>query len=726
MRVKVKWLLYLFSIACLLPGACERPLNDPYVADDENANIYYTSFIEPPKSLDPAKAYTINELQFINQIYEPPLQYHYLKRPYVLEPLTLRDMPSLTYLDAQGRKLPENAASEKIAISVYTFAIKPGIYYQPHPAFAQDDQGRYYYHNLNVAQLTVNKVKTLADFKHVGTRELTAEDYVYQIKRLAHPSTQSPVFGFMTEYIPGLKTHAQLLNKTLGESGKDDQFLDLRQYPLVGVDVIDRYHYQIAIEGQYPQFVYWLAMPFFAPMPWEADLFYHQPGMAARNITLDWYPVGTGAFMMTENNPNSRIVLKRNPYFHDEYYPDDDVPGDKAQGFLDDAGKLVPFIDEAVYVLEKEAIPRWNKFVQGYYDNSVISADQFDQAVQTGQDGQLELTPELKHKGFYLAADVELAVYFLGFNMLDPIVGGYSERARKLRQAISIVVDDEEFISVFLNGRGIAAQGPLPPEIFGHLTGEKGINPYVYDWRDGSAVRKSIADAKVLLSEAGYPNGRERNTGKALILNYDVATTGAPDEKARFDWVRKQLAKLGIQLNIRSTLANRLYEKIANGTVQMFSWSWIADYPDPENFLFILDGANGTVKYDGPNRVNYDNADFNALFDQMRLMPDGSERMAIIQRMLTIARRDAPWVWGYYPQTFTIAQRWLSPIKPSGLWGNRLKYVRIDPEQRAELRQQWNSPILWPLFLISGLLIVLCVPVIVQYWRKEYRGNKYR
>ena len=70
---------------------------------------------------------------------------------------------------------------------------------------------------------------------------------------------------------------------------------------------------------------------------------------------------------------------------------------------------------------------------------------------------------------------------YMGFNMLDPVVGGESERARKLRQAISIAIDQEEFISIFLNGRGIAAQGPIPPGIFGYEGGESGIDRYVYD-----------------------------------------------------------------------------------------------------------------------------------------------------------------------------------------------------------------------------------------------------
>jgi len=108
----------------------------------------------------------------------------------------------------------------------------------------------------------------------------------------------------------------------------------------------------------------------------------------------------------------------------------------------------------------------------------------------------------------------------------------------------------------------------------------------------------------------------------------------------------------------------------------------------------------------------------------MKLMPDGAERMAIIQRMLEILHRDTPWVWGYYPQTFNVAQSWLSAVKPSGLWGHRLKYIRIDPTLRAEMRQQWNKPILWPLAVLVSLLMLIIIPVAVQYWRKQHRSSK--
>ena len=176
--------------------------------------------------------------------------------------------------------------------------------------------------------------------------------------------------------------------------------------------------------------------------------------------------------------------------------------------------ETLPFIDKVVYSLEKENIPYWNKFLQGYYDVSGVSSDSFDQAIQFGSQGEAALTPLMQQKDIQLETAVQTSTFYMGFNMLDAVVGGDSERARLLRRAISIAVDYEDYISIFANGRGIAAQGAIPPGIFGHIEGQNGINPYVYEWRDGRAQRKPVSEAKRLLAQAGYPNGRDADTGK--------------------------------------------------------------------------------------------------------------------------------------------------------------------------------------------------------------------
>lgn len=697
-----------------LAACSDTTWNNPYPEEQSTESILYAQFAERPKHLDPVRSYSANEYTFLGQIYEPPLQYHFLKRPYELVPLSAEDMPTVRFLDESGQVLPDDAGDDHIAISEYTISIKPGIQYQPHPALARNAQGELRYHDLSPAQ--IEEFNTLADFEHTGTRELIAEDFVYQIKRMADPKTHSPIASLMAEYIIGMKAFSEGLveQRTAGDEP------DLRTMKLEGVYALDETRYQIRLQGKYPQFIYWLSMSFFAPMPWEAIDFYDQPGMDDNNISLDWFPIGTGPFMLSENNPNRRMVLEKNPNFHGEVYPDEGEVTDTQLGLLEDAGQALPLINKAIYSLEKEAIPSWNKFLQGYYDNSGVSSDSFDQAVQVGNDGGAQLTDEMKEKGIRLLTAVTTSTFYMGFNMLDEVVGGDSERARKLRQAISIAIDYEEYVSIFANGRGVPAQGPIPPGIFGHVGDEAGINPVVYEWDTASLKpkRKSIEQAKSLMVEAGYPDGRDLSTGKQLILFFDSTGSG-PGSKALLDWLVKQFRKLGIDLVIRATDYNRFQEKMHKGTAQIFQWGWNADYPDPENFFFLLYGPNGKVAHKGENAANYKNADFDALFDQMKNMQNGDARQAIIDQMVSILREDAPWLWGWHPVTYSLHHSWYKNAKPNLMANNTLKYKRIDPVVREDFRKTWNQPVLWPIKWLLILFLIGLLPAIGIWWRRE-------
>ncbi|MBL8533309.1 MAG: ABC transporter substrate-binding protein [Betaproteobacteria bacterium] len=703
--------------AALCISACDGTWNDPYPAEDRLANVMYSGFSERPKHLDPVQSYSSNEITFTAQIYTPPLQYHYLDRPYRLIPQAALEVPKARYLDRDGRELQGDAQADQVAFSVYEIRVRPGMRYQPHPAFATGADGSLLYGSVTAD--AADRIHSLADFDEKGTREVRAEDFVYEIKRLAHPRLHSPILGLMSEYIVGLKEYADHLREV--DAGRKGQWLDLREYPLEGVELVDALTYRIKLKGKYPQFIYWLAMPFFAPMPVEADRFYSQPSLASRNISLDWYPIGAGPYMLTRNDPNRQMVLERNPNFHGETYPTEGEPGDREDGLLRDAGKPLPFIDKAVFSLEKESIPYWNKFLQGYYDNSGITSDAFDQAVQIGSAGQVLLTEEMRDKGIRLKTAIAPTTMYMGFNMLDSIVGGDSEKSRKLRQAISIAVDYEEYVSIFANGRGIVAQSPLPPGIFGYREGREGMNPVIYDWVDGAARRKPLEVARRLMSEAGYAAGRDARTGAPLVLYLD-ATARGPDDKARLDWLRKQFSKLEINLVVRATDYNRFQEKIRKGNAQIFYWGWNADYPDPENFLFLLHGAQSKVTSQGENAANYRNAEFDALFERMKNMENGPERQAIIDRMLVIAQQDAPWIWGMHPKEYGLAHAWVGNRKPNQIANNLLKYQRIDAEARAMARQSWNRPVLWPVAVLAAVVLLMLAPAWFEYRRRERSG----
>lgn len=701
--------MLLIGVLIFSPFGHTFVLNNPYPLSQKHQSIYYSSFRQQPKTLDPARSYSANEYQFTAQIYEPLLEYDYLKRPYTLVPLTAKEMPSVRFLDAKGNEV-QDSQSKEVAFSIYTICIKSGILYQPHPAFAKNSDNTYRYHKITPDYLDEHDINQLFDFKYTGTRVLEVDDFIYQIKRLASPQNNSPLYGLLSETIVGFKDYKNSLPQ---------EVKDLRPYPLKGVYKTKDDCFEIQVKGVYAQFMYWLAMPFFSPIPWEADVFYSQEGMDDKNITLDWYPLGTGAFMLNENNPNSRIVLKKNPNYREVYFPNEGSKEDKDAKYLVHAGEKLPLIDEAIYTLEKEAIPRWNKFLQGYYDNSSISEDAFDETIKINAAGKLELTQEIADKKLHLTQMMDMAQYYVGFNMLDPIVGGYTEKARKLRQAISIALNQEEQIVIFFNGRGNAAQGPLPQGIFGHKNNQEGINPYVYIWEDNKPKRRPLSFAKELMKEAGFPNGIDPKTGRALIIGYDVAVNGGPDEKAKLDWMRKQFSQLGIELDIRASLYNHFQDKMRTGNTQIYSWGWVADYPDPENFLFLLYGPNARAKHGGANTSNYSNPRFDELFNLMKNRPNDEVRQNLIDEMLEIVRKDSPWIWGVNTESLVLTHDWVSPTKPNTMTDNTLKYISIDVEERNTLRALWNKPKLWPLFVIVCLMLSVLLPAYLVYRKKK-------
>lgn len=599
----------VFLLSTLLLSACDQAWNDPYPNQSAKANTIYTAFTEQPKHFDPAISYSADEWAFIGNIYEPILEYNYLLRPYKLQPLTATEMPRTTY-DASTNT------------TTYHIAIKSQIMYQPHPAFAKDSQGKYYYHDLTKRE--ASRFYNIKDFKHSGTRELNAYDYANQIKRLADPTLNSPIFGFLSPYIVGLPELRQRLAAEYMQH-PEAMCLDLREYDLPGVKVIDEYHYQITIHGKYAQFIYWLEMPFFAPVPWEACKFYCQAGMQAHNISLDTYPVGTGAYYLTDNNPERNMILLRNPNFHPDFYPEHGMPEDAANGLLTNAGKKLPLVDKVLFSLEKEDVPYWDKFLQGYYDRSGISSNNFNSAMSQSGNG-LRLSQYLIDKGIRLSVADTLSTFYWGFNMLDEKFGGYSERAKALRKAINLAFDKEEFIAIFLNGRAMPAAGPIPPGIAG------------FEETNDKLIKQDLARAKKLMLQAGYPEGKDAKTGKQLQIYYDAISSGDPNERANFGWVTKQFAKLGIDVIIRATDYNRFQEKMRNGTAQFFFFGWNADYPDPENFLFLFYGLNGQVKFHGENSTNYSNANFDRLFAQFKSMGDDPRRLSLINQMCRCRR----------------------------------------------------------------------------------------
>jgi oligopeptide transport system substrate-binding protein len=453
-------------------------------------------------------------------------------------------------------------------------------------------------------------------------------------------------------------------------------------------------------------------MPFTSPVAWEAVEYYD--GQNGRDRLAD-HPVGSGVYRLEHYEKQTRIVLVKNPNWygvrHPEWhapaatYPSEGEPGDEEAGLLrpEAVGKPLPFIERIEYHREKERIPAFNKFLQGYYDGSAIIKESFDKIVRGGM-----LSPEMAAKGMRLAKAATPATYYLGFNMEDRVVGDKGgERSRKLRQAMSLVVDSVEYARLFMNGRGIPAQSVIAPGIFGYDPEYK--NPY---------RQVDIARAEKLLVEAGYPGGMDPATGKPLHLTFDSGDPSA-DGRLRYQFFVNEWRQIGLDVEIAATNYNKFQEKVRRGAYQVFMWGWVADYPDPENFLFLLWSEMARSKNEGPNSANYQNPKFDELFVEMKTRPDDAERIAIIKKMVAILEHDRPWIELFHPEGFVLDQEWLKNVKPTGLSISTVQYYDVDPALRTRYRAEWNRPVMWPAYLLLGLMALVIVPGVRTFFRER-------
>ena len=658
---------------CLAALGCT---NNPYPDTDRDKKVIYSSFPEAPKTLDPAVAYTTAEHVITGNVYDTLLEYDYLARPYRL-------IAGLAAAVPEPRELPEGRQA-------YRFQIRPGILFHADPCFAPDQSGR-------------------------PTREAVAADFAFALARIADPAVNSPVIGSFAQ-IQGFAD----FSKRLAELRKSDQaFAALpahEQYAraggIAGVVVLGSHEFEIVLTEPNAQILYWFAMPFTTPLAWEAVAYY--TGKDGRASFSD-HAVGTGPFRLSLYEKQYRFTLERNELWYGRNPANVGAPGtvfpsqidaqDVAEGRIDPAyaGRRMPFVDRVKFYRERESVPQFNKFLQGYYDDGGIIKESFDSVIEAGR-----LSPPMQARGMRLDKTVEPTIFYVGFNMEDPVLGTPAgERGRKLRQAMSLAIDSRQYLELFLNGRGMPAQTLLPPGLFGYDAAYK--NPYrQYD----------VARARQTLAEAGYRNGIDPASGNRLKLSFDTSATTAA-ANLQFEYLADAWRQIGLDIQINATTYNQFQDKVRRGAYQIFSWGWIADFPDPENFLFLLACENARSKSGGPNTASFCNAEFDQLYDQMKYLPNNERRADVIRRMLAILERERPWIELYHLEAFVLSHAWLVNSKPMGISYPAYKYKDVRPELRARLQAQWNAPVRWPLYLVLFAVVALVVPAVRTYYRER-------
>ena len=613
--------------------------NNPWPKELVDSNTLFTSITQEIKTLDPGASYFEHEGVILDNLVEMPLEYDYLARPYRLVPMLFEEIPKPIYLDAEGNVISEDAPAEQVHRVEYLCKLKRQVYYQPHPCFGET------------------------------RREMKAMDFQVALERICDTKTTSPIFSTFSSFLLGMDETSQAIQ----EAGDPDY----RFIPLPCVEILDDYTFKLILKRKYPQVLYWMAMHFFSPIPYEAVVYFREEQSKGRAKGFHNSPIGTGPFYLKEFDPNTRIILERNPNYSGTPSP------------LSPNAGLSPFLDRLYYFYERETVPGWIKFLNGYYDLSEIPNDSFDNAMSISAEGALGLSPEMQARGISLLTSVRMTTYYYGFNMLDPIVGGLTPEKKKLRQAISIALDTQEEVDLFRSGRGVVAQGLLPPGLPGGDVSREHYNKFVFDWNENenAPVRKSLAEAKRLLAEAGYPNGIGPD-GKRLAISYDHSGAGNAGFKSQFLWIKGRFAQLGIDLLDNGTDLNRFRDKILTGNFQMFYKGWVADYPDPENFLFLFHSPNAhaLTHGNGSNYTNYQSPEFDELFLKLETMENSPEREALIWKAQEMLQEDAPCVWSFHPTSFTLVQPWLKDIVPHEVGKTFSRFRILDPELRKRSR----------------------------------------
>lgn len=450
-------------------------------------------------------------------------------------------------------------------------------------------------------------------------RELVADDVVFSILRIADVKVGSGGYWVFRGRIEGLDAFREASQG----SGPTDYGREV-----AGLRAVGRSELEIRLTTPYPQLPWVLAMPYGFVVPREAVEFY-----GAEFVN---HPVGTGPYVLASARQNYRYEYRANPKWA-ETGRDDRMSAD-APGA--DAGRPLPLAPRIVDVVVGDPSTAWLMFLSGQLDWMDVSRDLWESILTP----QWELRPELAALGIVLDQAPQLAVSYTAFNMDDPVVGPN----RKLRQALARAFDGEAWRE-FQNGRIEIPTGPVPPGVAGTLEEPQ---PFGFD----------LDQARRLLAEAGYPEGKDPATGRRLTLTLELGQADNPEARQAAELMASFMERIGVVLELSYNNWPAFLQKIERRQAQMFSLTWVGDYPDAQNFLQLFASENVSP---GPNRCNYVNPRFDELYRRLLALPPSAEREEICREAARVLLEDCPWIMTGYPVAVSVQQ---------GRLGNRIRH----------------------------------------------------
>ena len=527
------------------------------------------------------------------------------------------------YLARPAKVIPVTAAEMPVIsddFKTYTVKIKPGIYFADDPAFGGKK------------------------------RELTAQDYVYSYKRLFDPKTKSPSFSNIDE--EGLLGMKEVRAAAEKPGANFDYDLEVE-----GLRALDRYTIEFKLEKPRPRFIYSLADP-------------GNSGAVAREVVEKYgdkimeHPVGTGPFILHQWKRSSRMTLIRNPNFREEYYQAqpaaDDLVG---QAILQKMkGKRLPLVDRVEVSIVEEIQPRWLAFLGAEHDllERLPNAYAY-QAIPNNR-----LAPNLVKKGIAMDRTPNPDVTLTYFRMDDATVGGNTPDRVALRRAISLAYNTEEEIRLPRRNQAIPAQGPIYPASYG------------YDPKFKTEMSEfNRARAVALLDMFGYVDKdgdgwRDLPDGKPLLLEYSTTPDAAARELNEI-W-KKNMDAVGLKMVFKVAKWPEQLKAARKNQLMMWGLGYSASTPDGGG---ALDLGYSPAKGEG-NLSGFANAEYDKLYQQQQLMPDGPERLAVMQRAVKILVAYMPYKVSTHRILTDMWHPWLVGYKRHPTAREFWKYVDID------------------------------------------------